>query len=815
MNIFLIVLFVICLLLLIARALWCKQQRTHRQYQATTIRFLQVKIPEKKSEADLKSDHIQGMKQNIELMNQVLKNFTSIYTPKRRTRQMGQNYISLELIVEKEAIKFILWVPLDYIDSVEKTVSSFYPWCVIDIVNQPKLLYAGKYAMGGTFHLTKDNNYPLKTYETFEADPMDSVLSAFGRANGDETLCLQIMVAPLDEMRHTKMRKKIDRIKEGQLGWSVGSVFASIFGGLFDEKDKKSEEKKEKKQLWSSQQSGDLDKKIEDELFDIVMRVVAVSPTPLRPEKLITDFARNLSQYQYMGFNSLEYKETKNLTAFLKHFVDRSFQQFFSPLSQIFHLFRPMILNIKEVSSLFHFPHSKFNLHPRIRRQRYKIVPAPDNIPTEGTLIGYNLYLGVKKEIRLKFEDRFRHFYVIGQTGTGKTTMLLNLAKADLYDNNGFCFIDPHGDFCDDLISYLPKNRINDLIYFNVSDFEYPLWFNIFQASTPEERDVVVSDLVDMFVSMYGHEAFWPRIQDYFMNAAYMLMEQPEGGTVSEIVRVFTDPAYQKLKLQHVTNPAIRNRREKTYASMGDREKWEMIPYFQAKFSPFTTSGIVRNIVGQSTSSFDIGEAMDSKKIILVNLSKGLIGESNSQLIGRCLATQIKIGALRRAKMLEKDRVPFFLYVDEFQNYVSKSFESIMSEARKYRLGLGIAHQYIDQLKSSGMGGEMNLADAIFGNVGNIMSLKVGAKDAEFLEKEFSPDFSQSDLVNMDKRKGIIKISCDTMQTRPFSITPLYPKAEPPLNDEQKIMVIKQIVARKRGREKKFVESEIFEKVGI
>ena len=411
--------------------------------------------------------------------------------------------------------------------------------------------------------------------------------------------------------------------------------------------------------------------------------------------------------------------------------------------------------------------------------------------------------------------DRFRHFYCIGQTGTGKTTLLLVQAKEDMLRGRGFCFIDPHGDFCEDMLGYFPKERINDLIYFNAADFEYPIGFNAFEAGTDEERDVVTSDLVDMFVMMYGEEIFWPRIQDYFRNAALTLMEQPDGGTLCEIVRLFVDPAYQMIKVKNVQNPVVKTRRAKTYNAMGDREKAEMIPYFQAKFSPFVTTPIVRNIIGQPKSSFYIADAMQQNKVILVNLSKWLLWETNAQLIGRMIVTQIKVAALKRASMDISERVPFYLYIDEFQNYISKSIESILSEARKYRLWLAVAHQYIDQLRGEWLWGKLDLSKAIFGNIGSIMSYKVWPEDAEFLEKLYAPEFDKSDLVSMDKFKWVLTLSVDTQPTRPFSLNVLNPFADKKLNSPEKVAVMKQISALKRGRKRELVEKEIFYRVGV
>jgi len=466
---------------------------------------------------------------------------------------------------------------------------------------------------------------------------------------------------------------------------------------------------------------------------------------------------------------------------------------------------------------MLHFPHSRFNLNPRISRQKYRVVAAPDNIPREWMLIWHNEYGWIKKEIRLDPIDRFRHVYIVWQTGTWKTTLMLLQAIRDLHEGNGFCYIDPHGDACEDLLSRFPKNRIDDLIYFDLSNTEYPIGFNVLQAETEDERDIVTNDLIEMFVNMYWPEIFGPRIQDYFRNACFLLMEQPEWWTLVDIMRLFTDDAFAESKIRNVKNPVIAAWWNKTYKKMWAREKWEIIPFIQAKFGPFTTGVYVRNVIWQPQPAFNLFDAMQEKKIILCNLSKGLAWEVNSQLIWRMLTMQIKIAALKRASILQEERVPFFLYIDEFQNYVSKSIESVLSEARKYRLWLTVAHQYIEQLKQSGLSGNLDLSTAIFGNIGTIFALKVGAPDAEFLEKEFTPEFSQSDLINMDQFKWIMKMSIDSQQSRPFSFKPLYRKwlEDVEINPPEKIEIIKQISALKWWTKRELVDKEIYFRVGV
>lgn len=782
------------------------------------LKFISVKIPKiaAKNSADLEvTDHVQAMKQNIQLMNQFYKNFYALYDSSDDAKNYGQDYVSIELYIEKEIIKFLLAIPEKFVENVEKMISSFYPGAVVEAISEPMILHAGKYIAGGEFQLKKDSDFPIKTYEYFEADPIDSLLGAYSKVNNDEHLSLQILFSPVDVERLKQMRKNIDKIKEGKKEKGFWDKTVDFLKAIVPGGGEKKEDKKDKNYEFSPQQLWDLDAKAEDELFEIKLRIVAISPLAHRPELLIEDVKRSLFQYNYIGLNSFEFKKPESLTHFVQAFVLRSFmiQTTFWDYFKNRNDQKQNILNIKELSTLIHFPNSKFNRNPRLRRQNFKIIAAPDTIPTEWILLGYNVYGGIKKEIRVSPVDRFRHFYIIGQTGTGKSTALLTMAQQDVPLWNGFCLIDPHGDLCEHILKYIPTDRVDDLIYFDFANTEFPIGFNVFEAETDDERDIVTNDITEMFINMYGHEIFGPRIQDYFRNASFLLMEQPDGGTLPEIMRLFTDEAFLDSKLRHLKNPVIRAWWTKTYKSMGDREKAEIIPFLQAKFGPFTTWVYVRNVIGQPKSGFKFFDAMNQKKIILCNLSKGLTWEINSQLIGRMFAMQIKLAALKRASIAEEHRVPFFLYVDEFQNYVSQSFESVLSEARKYRLGLCIAHQYIEQLKSSGLGGGIDLSKPIFGNVGNQLYYKVGPEDAEFLERNVSPEFNKQDMVSIDARKWVIMLSVGGQPTRPFSINMHNPYAEPVVNTPEKVEIIKQISAMTWGTPRNLVDQEVFFRV--
>ena len=770
---------------------------------AKNMVFLQVKIPKKDSDQDKNQDNIQWMKNNIQLMEQVLKNMYWIFDGSILWKFFWQKWVSLNMVVEKEIIKFIVWMPKEYKDSFDKTISSFYPGCTTDEIIPPKMLEAWKYWFWWYFVLSKDDAFPIKNYEKFEADPMDSILSSFSRVKKDEKLQLQILIKPISEAWQWKFRKKIEKIKKW---WFISNLLS------WWKKDKNEDHS------WlGSTQMQDMEAKVQDEWFEIIIKTFANSPDEKRPKKIVEDLAFSMNQYNYIWLNSFVFLKMKNLEQFWKEFIMHIFKKPIFTLYKWLFFITEQILNIKEIASIYHFPHSRFNKNPRISWQKFKIIPAPDNIPSEWILLWENLFSWVKKEIKIAPVDRFRHFYIIWQTGTWKSTMITVQAKQDTLKWNWFAIVDPHGDLCETIVQYYPKDRIDDLIYFDAWNFDMPFGLNLLEPSSPDnydEIDLITNDATELFIKLYGPEIFWPRIQDYFRNACMTLMEQPEWGSLVEIMRLFTDEAYQKVKVSKVKNPVVKAWWQKTYAAMWDREKGEIIPYFQAKFWPLTTNGILRNIIWQVESSFKIPEVMQQWKVLLINLSKGKIWEINSQLIWLIIVAKIKQAALARAAMPPDERKDFFLYIDEFQNFVTPSIESILSEARKYRLGLILAHQYIEQLKQKDLWWETDLTWAIFGNVGTIMSYKVWAKDAEYLEQEFAPEFSRQDLVNIDRFKAVMKLSIDTQPSRPFSINVLNPYVEEWKNEQKKCEIIKQISTLKYGRKRELVEKEIFYRVG-
>lgn len=439
---------------------------------------------------------------------------------------------------------------------------------------------------------------------------------------------------------------------------------------------------------------------------------------------------------------------------------------------------------------------------------------------SDGILLGVNIYRNNLSPVYMKKNDRTRHHYMIGKSGTGKSVFLESMARQDIWNGDGMCLIDPHGDLAEWILQYIPKERAKDVVYFDAGNEDRPMGLNLYEISSLDEADRTVNDATEIFLKMFWPEIFGPRIQEYFKYGSLTLLEDFEDRpTLLDVTRLFTDDAYREYKVKKVTNAVVRNFREKTYNAMGDREKQEIIPYFSSKFVSFNTNRLIRNIIGQTHSAFDFEDIMNNRKILIINLSKGKTGELNSQLLGMIIVAKIYNGAMARARMDEKDRKDFYLYVDEFQNFISGTFADILSEARKYKLCLIMAHQYIAQLEwgwgnniGDKGGGKSDVKAAVFGNVGTMMSFKVGAPDAEFLEKEYAPVLSGQDIVWIANYKSYVKLNINNSTTRPFSMNSIYTSD---YKNKKIAGVLKEYCAKKYGRKREFVDAEITARLGM
>ena len=394
-------------------------------------------------------------------------------------------------------------------------------------------------------------------------------------------------------------------------------------------------------------------------------------------------------------------------------------------------------------------------------------------------------FRGQEAKFGIKTKDRRQHMYVIGKTGVGKTVLLKNMALQDINEGRGLCIIDPHGEFVEEVVDKIPAHRVNDVIYFNPADTEYPIGFNVLQVSDVKYKHLVASDLMGIFTKIWAN--VWSARMEYILNNCVLALIDTPGTTLLGVIRILVDKDYRQKIINNVKDPVVRSFWINEYASWRDQFRNEAIAPIQNKVGQFLSTSLIRNIIGQSKSTINIAEIMDENKILLVNVAKGRIGEDNSALLGAMLITKIQLATMERVRIPEEERQDFYLYVDEFQNFATESFAGILSEARKYRLNLTLAHQYIGQLVTDS---STVVRDAVFGNVGTLITFRVGAYDAEFLEKEFDPEFAVRDLVNLENYNIYLKLMIDGVNNRPFSATTLPPMDMDVTNQRDKIIKV-------------------------
>ncbi len=535
--------------------------------------------------------------------------------------------------------------------------------------------------------------------------------------------------------------------------------------------------------------------KISSEIVEVNIRLVVSSKDKARAEQMMTELRATLNQFDHPHGNALKVHVLGGGQA-------RQLEKAFS-----FRQFSPnriLPMSVKELATLAHFPSNGIDSTPQFKQSTANVAPAPTVMPTEGTLLGINEYRNENRQIFVTEEDRLRHFYIIGQTGTGKTTLMKNMIVQDIQRGDGVCMIDPHGTDIEDVIGAVPPHREKDIIYFDPSRTDRVVGLNMleYDYSKPEQKTFVVNELFSIFQKLYGAnpESMGPMFEQYFRNATMLVMEDPESGnTLMDIGRVMADARYRRQKLAKATNPVVTQFWKEIASKAGGEASLEnIVPYIVSKFDVFTANDYMRPIIGQQQSAFNFRQIMDERKILLVNLSKGRLGEINSNLIGMIFVGKILMAALSRVDDPTKSFPPFYLHMDEFQNVSTDSISAILSEARKYKLGLTIAHQFIAQL-------DENIKDAVFGNVGSLAAFRTGPEDAQFLEQQFAPTFTASDLMQVPNRNAYMRMLANGSPTQPFSMSTLAPQEVDP---SRVATLIEQSYAQ-YGKPREEIEAEI------
>lgn len=744
-----------------------------------------------------------------------------------KTHIYGQKYFSFEIVAVDGFVKYYAVVPAVLTETVKQAILTSYPTARLEETEVENIFSrdgmdtseegtnvqynAENFVSGGELVMKKDVEYPIMTFQEMKWDAQLALLNAFSKVRKEEGLGLQVMFRPLDSSWSKIGEAKIKNIKSGKKSFgSKGSnlsmrvlyLMTDIIRAPFEVPDEHKKDKDEQNSELSQKKQEEIqaiDTKSKYPAFECLIRIVAHSKSRARSEGLVGGVVAAFSQFDSPNSNGFKYDLSKKIDQLVTDYIFRFF-----PVSN-----KKIVLNTQELATIFHLPSQSSIPSSGVERQMTKQVDGPASLITDGVLIGYNEYRGAVKEIKLSVNDRRRHMYVIGASGMGKSVFLKNIAYQDMIEGKGFCFIDPHGDVTEELLSMVPEDRIDDVIYFDPSDMEFPIGMNMLEAKTPEEKDFIVQEGINMLYSLYdpGHTGiFGPRGEQMFRNAALLLMSDPKGATFLDIPSPFINKDLVVDKLKYVTDRDLFDYWTKEFpASQKSNDAGEVITWFASKWSPFKQNTMMKRVLGQIKSGFNIREIMDQQKILLVNLSKGKLGELNSKLLGMIFVMKFQTAAMSRVDTPEHDRKDFCLFVDEFQNFSTESFESILSEARKFRLNLIVANQFMTQLTDK-------IREGVLGNVGTIVAGRVGVTDAEMLEKVFTPVFKAEDLHKQPNHHAITTVLMNGMPSSPFTMNLPAPMGK---EDRKVFESLREYSAKKYGRPGAEVDKEIDERLNI
>jgi len=699
-------------------------------------------------------------------------------------------------------IAFYVAVPNQYIDLFQKQILSLYPNAVLmEQQHDYNIFVEGGTSDVAVASLKKYPLYPLRNPETFDSDPLSVILNAFSKIDRDGGgAALQFIMRTAPQRYISDYQGIIRRVRDGVKPKEAilrSSISGELYSGLKDmfktatKKDDAIDTPKDVDQDALQQ----FEEKIKSPIIETNIRIAVSSKTPGRASQIRSEIEATFNQFASTVGNQLQFKTLAG-TAEKSAIKAFSFREFNKD--------KVVPLSIDELSALIHFPGNGVESSPEFKQSRAKTAAAPSEMPENGTLLGVNKHRGSEKEIYVTELDRARHFYIIGQTGTGKSVFMQNLVVQDIQQGHGVCMIDPHGSDIEDILGAIPPERHDDVIYFDPSNLDHVMGLNMleYDENKPEQKTFVVNELFSIFQKLYGAnpESMGPMFEQYFRNATLLVMEHPESGsTLMDISRVMSDAKYRRLKLEHATNPVVVQFWQEIATKAGGEASLEnIVPYIVSKFDVFTANDYMRPIIGQQESTFNFRKVMDEKKILLVNLSKGRLGEINANLIGMIMVGKILMAALSRVDDPTKSFPPFYLHIDEFQNVSTPAIASILSEARKYKLGLVMAHQFIAQLDET-------IRDAVFGNVGSMATFRVGPEDAHTLEKQLEPVFEAKDIMNIPNYQAYLKILANGTPTKPFSVF----TEPPPESDPELIAKIKQLSLSKYGRPRAAIEADI------
>lgn len=689
---------------------------------------------------------------------QMFASLHGILRDKRELRMSGglQEHISFEIAAVEQLIRFYVWVPKHLQNFVEGQVYAQYP--TVQIYEAPddytKRQFNHSVIYTAELALTDIEYLPIKTFQSFEVDPLAGITATLAKMDSkDEEVWMQFLVRPVADSWHRSSTQFANRIKSGKKSVTIdnalanfGSYFLQALGALWsppvatDNKTTVEISERDKTRV------SEIEKKSTKLGYQVKIRIAYLGEDQAIAKQRMQALVGAFKQFNSTNLNgfkianpSFKQDDINKYTA--RFFIDRGY-----------------ILNIEELASVYHLPHTNVET-PNIVWANSKTAEPPSNLPVltgdpaidnEVSAFGLTNFRGIHRQFGLWRQDRSRHVYIIGQTGAGKSGLLELFALSDVYHNQGYAIIDPHGDFAVNNLRFIPQHRIEDVVYFNPADTAYPLGFNPMEVIDPNMKNNISSEIIGVLKRMFG-ESWGPRLEYILRYTILALLDHPNT-TMLDITRMLTDKKFRKEVLATCKDTVVLQFWNIEFASWNDKFMAEAVAPVLNKVGAFVANPIIRNIIGQPKSTFNIRKIMDDGKILIVNLSKGLIGEDNAGILGAFLVTKIQLAAMSRSDIPNiDDRRPFYLYVDEFQNFATDSFATILSEARKYGLNLTVANQYISQM-------EETVRNAVFGNVGTTISFRVSADDSPILSKQFEPTFEPADLLQMHNRNFVINM---------------------------------------------------------
>jgi hypothetical protein len=709
-----------------------------------------------------------------------------------------QEHLSFEMVSAHKMIRFYVRIPKHLQNFVEGQIYAQYPTVQINHVDDDYTRTANNHSVVATAELaTTANQYlPIKTFVSFEVDPLAGITAALSKMdNESEEVWVQVLARPVADSWHKQAAKYIKKIKSGVNVDLSGLVwFLEIVKALWEppqSSGKVSVELTEREKTSATE----AEKKSQKLGYAVKIRMAYLGDSQelarIQMQSIVGAFKQfnstNLNGFRLKG--KIDFGREELNKYITRQFVDGGF-----------------ILNIEELASIYHLPHTNVET-PNIVWANTKKAEPPTQLPiltgnaehdAQISAFGLTDFHGIHQQFGMYRSDRSRHVYVIGQTGTGKSGMLELFTLSDVFHGQGYAIVDPHGDYAINNLRFIPENRIKDVVYFNPADTGFPLGFNPMEVYDPSQRNNTSSEIIGVLKRMFDN-SWGPRLE-YILRYTLLALLENEGTTLLDITKMLTDKKFREKILLNVSDTVVRNFWQVEFAGWTERYIAEAVPPILNKVGAFVANPIIRNIIGQPKSTFNIRQIMDDGKILVVNLSKGLIGEDNAAVLGSFIVTKIQLAAMSRSDIPRvEDRKPFYLYVDEFQNFATDSFAVILSEARKYGLNLTVANQYVSQMDET-------VRDAVFGNVGTIISMRVSAEDSPLLAKQFEPQFEPTDLLNMNNRHFIVNMVIKGEKTQPFSATTL---GLPPPQSETNLEAIIASSRAKYARPYAEVEAEI------